>query len=545
MTVSWKKALGISTLSLFAIIALCSCAPKQAPETREPLKNPVVGYVKVATPKVLVARLLAMATQLDSSGQVGVMAPAMLAQFGYPEFDGVDATVPVTAFILHDPSTQLGGFVVALSASESSAMVQQLKKLPGMVVKSSGKWVFATKEASMLDLVKDELELIQMASEATDKDIEVVGLAEGLKNARGMILSMAQDSLVNSPLFSEEHKALVEPILIAVLDEIDTAKTAGMGLRFDVDSLRISLALDALARTPLGDFLSQKVAGNVTGGDFIAQSAPISYVADFDSKAYAAYCEHLWTLVRKVAPADMVPLLDESNGILSALLEKLDGKMGFSMDLEGMKMRQQQHLSGDLNEQLVVEIFDQVYNKMLPKVFPAEIMSSSFKANVGEVDGISYHQIDFSLPQSQGGANLEGFSSSTTEFVAVVNGDLVIGSSIELLGSVVSAVKSGKPVPGNIAELFESRKGSVLQGQIDLVTYYLNIFRGISQVSGDSSMEAFIAVLEALKKSNLEPCLIETTIGNQKAETTFSIPTSTLKAIVDSIMELRSGNAAG
>ncbi len=545
------RLIGCTLLAMAVFTASCGKKKEEEGqvEQRPEYINPVLGYLKMASPKALVEDITVLTQKLDTTGQAAFMLPMLLSQFGYPEFEGMSPTSDVALFFLLDPETENAepGGVLLLHSTPESAIAQAIAAKSQGVMRSVGEWLIVAPDDADMALVKDDQELITLAREPRTRDIELTLLPDGLIEAEDQIMEKVRTQTMANPEMPEPVKAWIEPGLTVFFDEFGATENVVFGLDLSPEAISFALNFQALDGTPLGLFLSQDSAGRVSGGDFIPDEFSIAMVGDFDAAATRVYNDHIFDALLAVAPDGSDDDLSRLKELNAGYYGRMEGPLGMGLSLRQLKANYVQHTLGDFDEAHIRDVYGYTYGTLMPAIMttlsqadPTEqpVVEFAFQPDAGEIDGVPYHKATqkMELPEDEITAMPELRDIGNQEvYISVVDGDTVIATDLDRFSDLLSRVKSGSPSENSISRrLGQAAPGVVLQGYVDLVNYYLEIVTGLPRdPNTPSQLQAIIPVLEKLRGSELDPATFRVKVGSSRLDSEFNIAVSTLRAVIE------------
>ncbi len=532
-------------MALFTLLTSCSKKEKGGVEERVAYNNPILGHMKVVAPKVLGEKVIRLVGQLDSSGMSAMMLPQFLGPYGYPAFEGFSDTTPITIFFLMPEGAEKPGAVMFMKATPDAILATQLNQMPTTASIEVGDYlVFAASEDDLAFIV-DPDELAQLAEVPNTFDLELTLLPDSLVKQRGTIMEEIRREITADASLPPEFRPWIIAFLETSLDELEAAKSLNIGLGLGAENILLGGNMEALRGTPMGDYFSQETAGRTSGGAYIPEGYSISIIGDLNSKANQDYVNHIYAAFLKYAPPEAAGIMADFKSGLDAYMASTGGLFGSAIDWKDFQPRQLQYVEGNYTEEQIHEIYEffavQLMNSIGNMQGAADPMiSAEYKRNAGEVEGTTYHlyQQSFNLPEVENTDLPENFEDLAKQefYIALHDGDLLLASSREGLKGLITAVKAGGPLPNSISRNYVSQPGMLMQGSVDMISYYANIFQGLPMAETGDGSEDIINILSGLAEQDLPPARIEVKVGDNAMSANYMLPIPTLQAIANAAM---------
>lgn len=504
----------------------------------------MLAYLKVPPPKVLARKSTTLINQLDSTGQVGLLLPFLLAGYGHPSYSGFDEEAAVTLFFLRGETLEKPDLIALAKAEPGTRLIEQLVPQLNLTTREWGPWIAVVEDETVFDRLVSQKELVRIAEESAHYDLQLSLVPTVLGEERADIMedALAQVSQYDSPQAEDWTAA----ILNLFFDELESAHSLTIGGNIDQEAIGYGMDIEALRGTALAEFIEEGSSGRVEGGRFLPAGETVQYVVDFPSEAMGEYFEYLLNQLDAELPSDSGIELEILRENLNQYHEDWSGLGGGTYSVDSGGVRFAQILDGEFEPGFVeamLGLFFGILNEAIAVRDPAtgeQPLDAELQLNAGDINGVDYHYFRQSVPSSNTlPEEMEGISEQEL-FIAVTDGSLIQTGSVEDLERVIHAVREGESVDGALDSVFTRTPGAWFQGELDLVRYYLETS---SVLPGDvlTSMvdrDALRRALEGLVDAELEPVSMIASSEGPRLSFQLELPLETLKAVFRKFQEL-------
>lgn len=551
------RASALLAALLCIAFSTASCSSKEKVEARPEYKNPILVHIKVPAPIVLGQKINMLATELDPTGQAAMMLPMFLQSYGYPKFDGISATDPVTLFVLGEPEDDEPAAVLFIKASRETPLITQLMQQANAQLKPHGEWLMLADSAEDLGRVVDADELAEFAAAQPTYDIQLTVLTDNLIGLRDTTLADMKAEMEGNEEISEEIRAMMLGFANLGFDELETTLSMIGGIDITPEAISFATDAEALDGTPLGNFLSQNTPGRITGGDAIPTGYSMGGVIDYNPDATVAYWDYIMDKIVGFIPEAYREDLSTLQGLMRDYVNASGPISGFAFDMQGLSTRTVQVVEGDFTEDTIHALYDFTAETVLPRVMEMlqstgdpELQGFNFTAryqrDVGEIQGLAYHTYvqEMDLPESASGdvpPEMAGLQKQEY-FIALHEGDLLLATSLDLLDNLAEAVINDTELPDAMSRMFQPEPGAVAQAYFDVIRYYGNVLTSLPpEAMGEGQAAKMLPILKMLMDAGIPPIRYKLFAADNRGSLEFEIPMSTLKQAVETIVQGMSG----
>ncbi len=529
-----------AALVVALVFSLVGCP---GPKPQE-FKNPMLGYLKVPPPKVLARKSTTLINQLDSTGQVGLFLPFLLAGYGHPSYSGFDEEANITVFFLRGETLEKPDLIALAKAEPGTRLLDQLVPQLKLTTREWGPWIALVQDESVFDRIVSQKELVRIAEEAALYDLQLSLVPAVLEKERADIMedALARISQADSPQAEQWAAALIN----LFFNELESAHSLTIGGNIDQEAIGYGMDLEALRGTALAAFIQEGSKGRVDGGRFLPAGETVQYIVDFPADAMGDYLDHLLNQLEKDLPPGSGLDFNALRENLNEYHESWSGLGGGSYSVDADGVRFAQILDGDFKPAFAEAILGLLFGMLTEASVTQDPgdgtgpLELDFKLNAGEIDGVSYHHFrQQTLPPDSVPEGMEAFSEQEI-FIAVADGNLIQVGSVEDLDRLIQSIRRGKPTGDALETVFARTPGTWFQGELDLVRYYLQTSTALpgdalsSMVNPRDLRRAFQGLID----EDLKPVRMVAKNEGPRLSFQLELPLATLKTIIREFQSL-------
>lgn len=491
----------------------------------------LLATLRMKAPKDLGTEVVAYVQGIYPNQSIQMLPIMFLGFWGYPDFDGVSTTDPVSVFFLGDKLSESNWVACAKIADESplwstfSLQKLQTQKLNG--------WTFVAKNRQILDQIttsKQYRDLLDIARTELKNDFQLNCLKPVISNALSQYETLTLQNLLQLGSLSNNMQGL--SLISLFLNFANQIQEIQMSADFDGDQLHSEIALTAaegsdlayLFNVPFNQISVEKIASFIpqNGIEVSIGRYPPEATKQILQNVLDAFFVYGAQTLEDVAEQDVYNFID-------VVCQSIDGSMTKGIYIEnGQEVATRDLFSGNVTPEELTQWVTFAFTKLAP-VFVNSFLELPPDSEINISSSVNRRAFTYKgYSVIKAGINLEGVSlmvngastnwqSSKEYYFCTFLGMFGITNTERAMKDLIDDVQRGSLQEASIASSMPLNDGMSWRMHLDLVKL---------MQTQQASSSAILAV---------EPIDLILNLGNNQARFDFDVRNSTIGQMVDLI----------